>query len=160
MTVKITLDGLSKAELAPAVTAHFDEPRSFVTGTPPRLPGAYLWVVPPDDFVGYIGSAADLAARLRDYRRWLDGYKPDEEWEVTVVHMIKIFGGTVWWMPTSTHDDALVLEQRLIEWYRARAGFAPPFVGWEAKKNSKRHAAQEWARTLWNKEHPFAEEGA
>jgi hypothetical protein len=68
-----------------------------------------------------------------DEKWWIAGHEPDSQWEVTVIHMLKIYNAMVQWVATPDHADALLLERRLIEWHRACTGMAPPAVGWEAK---------------------------
>jgi hypothetical protein len=63
--------------------------------------------------------------------------------------MLKIHHARPQWLTTSDHDEALLLERRLIEWHRVRVGIAPIVTGWEAKVGSKREDAERWARVLW-----------
>lgn len=65
------------------------------------------------------------------------------------MHMLTVHQASVQWITTSSHEAALDLERRLIEWHRACVGIAPPVVGWEAKRESPRQAAENWARDLW-----------
>jgi hypothetical protein len=147
MPKTLAVDVLSLEELAPALNEHFGSPRIFEVGEPPIRPGVYIWS--RNDAVLYIGSAASLTRRLTDYQRWINGYDPDLAWEVSVVHMLKIHHARPQWLTTSDHDEALLLERRLIEWHRVRVGIAPIVTGWEAKVGSKREDAERWARVLW-----------
>jgi GIY-YIG catalytic domain len=147
MPKSVAVDVLSLQELAPALIEHFGEPRAFELGVPPGEPGIYVWS--SEDAVLYVGSAASLARRLTDYRRWIDGYDPETDWEVSVVHMLKTHHARSQWLTTSNHDEALKLERRLIEWHRARVGIAPIVTGWEAKAGSGREEAERWARAIW-----------
>jgi len=146
---------LSVGDLRPALLDHFKtspalNPNSpdFSTGAAPRKPGAYVWSC-GEGTVLYIGSAARLAERLGDYRRWISGYDPGSMWEVSVVHMLKRYEAEPRWVQTADHGDALLLERRLIEWHRACVGIAPIVAGWEAKRGSARMRAEQWARDLW-----------
>jgi hypothetical protein len=147
MPVAVSLDVLTIAEFAPALVAHFGSEQAFSVGPPPAAPGVYAWS--SGQPVLYVGSAVSLAKRLGNYQRWIAGYDPDSSWEVTVVHMLKVHQASVQWITTSSHEEALELERRLIEWHRACVGMAPPVVGWEAKRESKRAVAENWARDLW-----------
>lgn len=151
MPVPVATDVLTVAELAPVFSEHFGEPRTLTTGTPPASPGVYVWS--QDGAVLYVGSAAALARRLGNYQRWIDGYNPDSDWEVSVVHMLKVHNAVPQWISTSTHENALELERRLIEWHRACVGIAPIVTGWEAKAGSRREEAERWARQLWLRQH-------
>lgn len=153
---------LSVDDLSPALSEHSVEVgahRIFGIGTGvdeiaavPRKPGVYVWDT--DGAVLYIGSAASLYKRLTDYAKWLAGYKPNERWEVSVIHMLKIHRSTVRWVQTTHHAEAMRLERRLIEWHRASVGIAPLVVGWEAKAGSPRADAERWAQGLWNQVRP------
>jgi hypothetical protein len=149
MTATISVQVLTVDELLPAVTEHFGSEHTFMADSLPQLPGIYVWST--DDRVLYIGSAASLAGRVGDEKGWIAGHKPDEQWEVTVVHMLKIYNATVRWIPTTDHADAVLLERRLIEWHRACTGLAPLVVGWEAKKGSPRKTGEQWAQELWSR---------
>jgi len=151
MPIAVSVDVLTVDELGPAVSAHFGSQRLFTSGPPPDSSGAYVWS--SDPAVLYIGSAASLARRLGDYRKWIAGYDPESDWEVSVVHMLKVHQADVQWVTTSSHDQAKELERRLIEWHRACVGIAPLVVGWEAKADSPREAAERWARKLWLEKH-------
>jgi hypothetical protein len=70
MPESIAIDVLSVSELASALTEHFAAPNALHAGDPPASPGVYVWS--QDTPVLYIGSAASLAKRLSDYRRWID----------------------------------------------------------------------------------------
>ena len=148
MPKSVTVDVLSLQELTPALEDHFGIPRNFERGEPPAGPGIYIWAS-DDDAVLYVGSAASLARRLADYRRWIEGYDPDSGWEVSVVHMLKLHRARSQWLTTEDHREALTLERRLLEWHRACVGIAPIVTGWEAKAGSGREEAEHWARRLW-----------
>ncbi len=96
----------------------------------------------------YVGSAASLHKRLTSFVKWLSGHEPLVSWQVSVIHMLKIHGGTVRWVQTADHPEAILLERRLIEWHRACTGIAPLVVAWEAKEGSPRAAVEGWARKL------------
>lgn len=66
----------------------------------------------------YVGSAKSLKARVGDELGWIAGHETTERWSVTVVHMLKVFDAAVSWVATDTHEDAVLLERRLIEWHR------------------------------------------
>ena len=150
MPTPISVQVLTIDELQPAVVEHFGSARAFQADLLPRLPGAYVWSA--DGRVLYIGSAASLAKRVGDEKYWIAGHEPDEAWEVSVVHTLRIHDATVQWVVTEDYADAQLLERRLIEWHRACTGIAPLAVGWNAKKGSPREAGQQWARALWNRE--------
>lgn len=149
MTATISVQVLTVDELLPAVAEHFGSESDFIASPLPELPGVYVWST--DGRVLYVGSAASLAKRVGDEKWWIAGHEPDEQWEVTVIHMLKIYNATVQWVTTPDHADALLLERRLIEWHRACTGTAPLIVGWEAKKESPRRAGEQWARELWKR---------
>lgn len=149
MPAAISIDVLTVEELTSALTDHFGSERNFTAGTPPRSPGVYVWST--KQAVLYVGSAASLARRLGNYESWIAGYDPESAWEVTVIHMLKVHHASVQWITTSSHDEALELERQLIEWHRACVGMAPLVTGWEAKRGSKREAAERWARNLWDR---------
>ncbi|MBD0736058.1 hypothetical protein [Streptomyces sp. CBMA29] len=149
MTAAISVQVLTVDELLTAMAEHFGSEHTFLTDHLPNLPGVYVWST--DDRVVYIGSAASLAKRVSDEKGWIAGHEPDEQWAVTVVHMLKIYNATVQWVATADHAEALLLERRLIEWHRTCTGMGPLVVGWEAKKESPRKAGEMWAQELWKR---------
>lgn len=158
MPVKKAFEVLTIEDLQPALQEHFQGAASFGTAEPPSRSGVYIWYDPDDDGVLYVGSAKSLAARLGNERGWICGHDPATMWEVSVVHMLKLHSAEVVWVETVDHDDALILESRLIEWHRANVGVAPLIVGWEAKADSKRGLSERWARNLWESMNASSEE--
>ncbi|WP_238005913.1 hypothetical protein KZZ52_41905 [Dactylosporangium sp. AC04546] len=155
MTTHVTIEVLTVEELAPALAKHFcAQPPAWQSGPAPAVPGTYVWTAQASgeapEAVLYIGSAASLHRRLSNYAGWIDGYDPEEGWEVSVIHLLKQSGAVVRWLPTTDHAEALILESRLIEWHRTEVGIAPIVTGWNAKKRSRREESQTWARDLWN----------
>lgn len=150
VTATINVQVLTIDELLPALAKHFGSESAFAAEPLPKLPGVYVWSA--DGRVLYIGSASSLARRVGDERWWIAGHEPEEQWAVTVVHMLKIYNATVQWVATTDHADAVLLERRLIEWHRTCTGMAPLVVGWEAKKGSPREVGEQWAQELWKRE--------
>jgi hypothetical protein len=154
MTTHVTIEVLAVEELAPALTKHFcAQPPAWQSGPAPATPGTYVWTTRASGeaagAVLYIRSAASLQRMLADYAGWIDGYDPEERWEVSAIHMLKQSRALVRWLPTADHAEALILESRLIEWHRTEVGIALIVTGWNAKKRSRREESQTWARDLW-----------
>lgn len=115
----------------------------------PQVPGVYVWAA--SGLVVYVGKAESLAARLGYEQRLRDGYEPaGDRWEVSVVHMLRVYRARPMWARANTAADALEVERRLIEWHRACVGIAPLAVGWDTKPGSPREHAETMARELWN----------
>lgn len=150
VTATLSFQVLTLGDLSPVLAAHAAI-RSWSTSDPlPAGPGVYVWTAREDQAVLYVGSAASLARRIANERRWVRGYEPETKWAVTVVHLLKQFDASAHWLATDTHADALLLERCLIEWHRACVGTAPLAVGWDAKPDSATAASRDWARGLWN----------
>lgn len=151
----LSLPVLSLQELVPALGAHRIElglpPRIFSDSLDhPKGAGVYVWCAQPDDAVAYIGSAANLARRVGNERSWVDVHEPESGWAPTVVHMLKHLEAKPHWVEVDSHEEALLLERRLIEWHRAVVGTAPLLVGWAPAKNSPQAKANSWAHDVWN----------
>jgi hypothetical protein len=149
MTVLISVEVLTDDELEAGATDFLGVDVALDRAwPPPKGPGTYRWA---SRGTLYVGSAKSLLKRLGDELRWIEGYDPDCDWSVTVVHGLRVANATPAWIASRTHAEAQALERHLIEWHRAYTGAAPPLVGWEAKEGSRRWAAQEWARTLYDR---------
>jgi hypothetical protein len=149
MTASISVEVLTVDELRPVIADHFGSVRNFTSGPPPADPGVYVWSA--DRGVLYIGKAAALTQRIGYEASLISAHDPVSAWQVSVIHMLKVHSATVEWMTTTDLADAELLERRLIEWHRTCVGMAPLVVGWEAKPNSPRKAAELWAQELWRK---------
>ncbi len=119
----------------------------------PAEPGVYVWYTDADRKVLYIGSGADLSERIGRERRLLS-FDPEHDWAESVLYLLRMRAAEVAWVTVETHDEAKLLERRLIEWHRASVGVAPLAYGWEEKSGSLRDAGQTWARHLWNRTRP------
>lgn len=135
MTTRLAFDVLTVDELTPALE---EAPAAgpLVAGKLPDelpdAPGVYVWVVPTTDAVAYIGSAAPLAKRVGDELNWIRDYDPADQWGVSVIHLLKHLRAKPRWAVTDSHEKAVDVERKLIEWHRARVGCAPLLVGWDA----------------------------
>lgn len=117
----------------------------------PQEPGVYVWAA--SGLVVYVGKAGSLADRLGYEQRLRDGYEPaGDRWEVSVVHMLRVYRAKPMWARAWARDPeaALKVERRLIEWHRACVGIAPLAIGWDTKPGSPREQAETMARELWN----------
>lgn len=155
MPADLTFPVLTVDELEGAVAVHERdegrEPGCFMSGVDvPAGPGVYVWYTDTDRKVLYIGSGADLSKRIGEERRLLS-FDPDCDWAESVLYVLKRRDAEVAWVTVETHDEAKLLERRLIEWHRASVGIAPLAYGWEEKSGSLREAGQVWARDHWNK---------
>jgi hypothetical protein len=169
MPTTLEIPALTLDELEPALMEHFAEqlgmpveelamanfPPSWSTTDEPApvSDGVYVWDV--DNKVLYIGSGCPLSSRLGDYDRWLEGARPDPQWEVSVVNILRTMNASRRWVITDSDRDARLLERRLIEWHRACTGIAPFLTGWAPNRNSQRWHGQRWARALWERLHPI-----
>lgn len=155
MTATLSLRVLTLTELMPVIDAHrrgLDRaPLSFSDDAAhPAQPGVYVWCTQSDDAVAYIGSAASLKRRLGNERSWIDVHDPAAGWAPTVVHMLRQLEARPHWVETDSHEEAVMLERRLIEWHRAVVGTAPLLVGWAPAKGSAQAEANQWAHDVWN----------
>ncbi|MER8162194.1 hypothetical protein [Streptomyces sp. NPDC094472] len=100
MTATINVQVLTVDELLPAVVEHFGSESASTSDPLPELPGIYVWSA--DGRVLCIGSAASLAKRVGDEKWWIAGHQPDNQWAVTVVHMLKVYNATVQWSRPKT----------------------------------------------------------
>lgn len=115
----------------------------------PESPGVYVWAA--SGLVVYVGEGESLAARLGRERRLRNGYEPaGDRWEVSVVHMLRVYRAEPLWARATDAAAAVTVERRLIEWHRACVGIAPLARGWDTKAGSPRADAEEWARKRWN----------
>lgn len=150
----LTFIVLQLEQLQPAVDAHFhalEQPVPVFSSAleRPGSAGVYVWCSGDELAVAYIGSAANLHRRLRDEHRWIAAHEPETGWAPSVVHTLKRLEAIPHWVETGSHEQARLLERRLIEWHRVTVGCAPLLVGWDPKVDSDQGRAQSWARDVW-----------
>lgn len=154
MTASLTLAVLQLPQLQPALHAHFGAlglalPVFSMEQDLPARPGVYVWCSGDEQAVAYIGSAASLKRRLSDELRWIAAHDPETGWAPSVVHTLKQLEATPHWVEVDSHEQARLLERRLIEWHRVTVGCAPLLVGWNPKADSDQGQALSWARRVW-----------